>query len=159
MKVNQVIRRIIPWIEEHSLTAAKQKTEIVMITRKHVNTIVPVRVDDTLTQTKDNLKYLGVSVDNKLNFWSHIGRVADKTTDVTKSLSRLMGKVKGVVKRRLPLSTTLSILQLGAEILAGAKRMLSKKIRQDTDGSTSGHVALLHSIRRGGASDRWNRSY
>lgn len=90
--------------------------------RKHINTIVQVWVDDTIIETNNNLNYLGVSIDNKLNFCSHIRNVAYKATNVTRSLSRRMTNVKVQLSHKwhLLMCTTLSILLYWAEIWADA---------------------------------------
>ena len=48
------------WMEEHGLSLAAAKIEIVMFTKKQINTVIPIRIDeDTVIETKRFAKYLG----------------------------------------------------------------------------------------------------
>lgn len=122
LRLNQVMRRINTWMSEHGLQLALAKTEIVLLTRKRIPTILPMKVDTEEVQTKATAKYLGVTLDTKLTYWAHIKRAVDKAAERTKALSRLMANVGGPKpgKRRLLMSTTHSILLYGAEIWAEA---------------------------------------
>lgn len=44
LKLNQVMRRIGEWMENHGLELALQKTQIVILTRKRIPTVIPMRV-------------------------------------------------------------------------------------------------------------------
>ena len=60
-------------MEEHGLSLAAAKTEIVMFTRKQIDTVIPIRIDDdTFIETKRFVKSLGIILDTKLNYWQHI---------------------------------------------------------------------------------------
>ena len=122
MRLNQVMRRVDHWLTQHELSLAPQKTEIVVLTRKRINTIVPIQVGGTEIETKKAVKYLGLMIDSKLTFWEQIRQAADKACTVTVALSRLMANVRGPKpsKRRLLMSITQAILLYGAEIWAEA---------------------------------------
>ena len=87
-KLNLVIRQINLWIGEHGLQLPK--TEIVLLTRRRVSTNIDVNVDDSgnsyTTRTKTAAKYLGVLLDNMLNFWEHFLRSCEKAALVASSL-------------------------------------------------------------------------
>ncbi len=116
------MRRIKRWMNEHSLSLAEAKTQIVVFTRKRIQTSVTLRVGETDIQTASSVKYLGVILDTKLSYWPHIQRAADKAAEATKALSRLMANTNGpkCSKRRLLMSVMTSILLYGAEIWAKA---------------------------------------
>ena len=59
-KLDVAMRRILNWLREHSLQLATQKSEIVLLTRKRIDTIVPVRIVDVTIETKKAVKYLGL---------------------------------------------------------------------------------------------------
>ena len=44
MKLNQVMRRVSQWMVDHGLSLAVQKTEIVVLTTRRMDTIVPIQV-------------------------------------------------------------------------------------------------------------------
>ena len=123
------------WMTDHGLSLALQKTEVIFLTRKRIDTILPVDVgcEEKITTTS-TMKYLGVTVDSKLSFWQHICRASEKALNVTMSLSRLMANVGGPVpsRRKLLMSTVESILLYGAEVWADAlkKETYRKKMEQ-----------------------------
>lgn len=122
LRLNQVMRRIIAWMEGHGLSLAIPKTEIVLLTRKRIATLMTMMVGPEHINTKRSAKYLGVTLDNKLTFWEHIRTTCDKAIKVTSSLGRLMANTGGprAAIRRLLMSTVHSILLYGAEIWADA---------------------------------------
>ncbi|BET02091.1 Reverse transcriptase (RNA-dependent DNA polymerase) [Nesidiocoris tenuis] len=124
LKLNQVMRRIDREMEALGLTLATQKTEIVVLTRQRIQTLVPLKVNDVEILTKHAVRYLGVILDPKLTFWAHIERVADKGARMVADLSRLMANTRGPKssKRRLLMSTVNSVLLYGAEIWADSLR-------------------------------------
>lgn len=119
-KLNQVLRRVTGWMSDHGLELAANKTEIVMITRKRIPTIIPMQVVTDEIMTSPAVKYLGITLDTKLTFGQHIKRVTQKATKVTEYLSRLMNNVNGPSpsKRRILMNVAQSIMLYGAEIWA-----------------------------------------
>lgn len=130
MKLNQTMRRITAWMESKSLSLAVQKTEIVLLTTKHIERIVEMHVGEQQIQTKEAVKYLGIMLDGKLSFWNHICKAADKAAKVVSNLSRLMANIGGPTsnKRRLLIKTADAIMLYGAEIWAESLRF--QKYRQ-----------------------------
>jgi hypothetical protein len=119
-KLNQVMRRIGSWLNNHGLSLATEKTELVLLTRRQICTEVPFQVETKQIHSKSAVKYLGVRLDTKLSFWEQIKNSSEKATKVTFALSRLMTNVGGpsAGKRRLLMSVTNSILLYGCEIWA-----------------------------------------
>lgn len=122
IQLNRVMRRVSGWMSKHHLALALEKTDIVMLTKKRIPTTIPIAVGEEQVTAKPAVKYLGVLLDTRLNFWEHTRRAADKAATVTASLSRLMANTHGPKssKRRLLMSTVHSILLYGAETWAGA---------------------------------------
>ena len=118
MKLNQVMRRIFGWLEDHHLDLAVHKTEILIMTMKRIETVIPMQVGTVAIETKRAVKHLGVKLDTKLTFWEQIKDASNKAAKVTTNLSRLMKNVGGPKpgKRRLLMSVTQNILLNGAEI-------------------------------------------
>lgn len=141
LKINQVMRRVSAWMSEHGLCLAAAKTEIVILTKKRIEKILPIMVGDERVLTKPTVKYLGVTMDNKLSFGEHIRRAADKAALLTTSLSRIMANTHGPMacKRRLLVNTAQSILLYGAEVW-GAR--MSKECWRKRLGSVQRRGAL-----------------
>lgn len=124
-KLGHVMREVTEWMEQYGLSIATEKTEIVMITKKHIPTLVPMRIGMESIETKSHVKYLGMRIDTKLTYWCQIQHAADKAAKVTTALSRLMGNIRGPGqnKRRLLMSVTHSIMLYGCEVWADALRI------------------------------------
>lgn len=122
IKLNEVMRIVNDWMRAHGLSLAVSKTEIVVLTKKRINTILPLRVGEEVVQSKHAAKYLGIVVDTKMSFGDHIQRTADKAAKSAIALNRLMANVSGPrsSKRRVLMSAVHSILLYGAEVWADA---------------------------------------
>ena len=121
-KLNQVMRLVNRWMENHGLDMATQKTELLLITGKRIPKRIIMQVGTENIETKLAVKHLGIIVDTKLTFFVHLKKVPDKAATVTTALSRLMANVNGPRpgKRRLLMSVTESVLLYGSEIWADA---------------------------------------
>lgn len=131
LTLNQVMRRVNAWMADHGLQLAISKTEIVMLTRKRIPTVIPMAVGAEVVTTRRSAKYLGVTLDCKLTFRDHIQKVCERASAVTSSLSRLLANLGGPrsSKRRLLLSTAQSIMLYGAEVWGDATKVRRSAIR------------------------------
>lgn len=86
------MRLVNRWMNNHGLSLATEKTELVLVTRKLIPTTIPMQVDSETIEAKGALKHLGIMLDTKLTFWEQIRRAADKAATVTTALSRLIGQ-------------------------------------------------------------------
>lgn len=120
LKLNQVVRTVNGWMADHGLLLALEKTEIVILIKRRINTILPSLVRDVTVETKLVIKYLGLTIDRRLSFWTQIQQTADKAAKGVSSLSRLMVNVTGpkFSKRRLLMTAVQSVLLYGAEVWA-----------------------------------------
>ena len=71
LKLNQVMRHVNEWIMGHGLELALQKTKRLLLTRQPIDIVVPMTVEAERVLTRSEVKYLGVILDTKLNFWPH----------------------------------------------------------------------------------------
>lgn len=131
LKLGQVMRRVDRWMAAHGLTLALSKTEVVVLTKKRIPTILPVRVGEEIVVSKPAAKYLGVMIDSKLSFFEQIRQTAEKAARGVTALSRLMANVGGPKssKRRLLMAAVQSTLLYGAEVWAEALNKESYKKR------------------------------
>jgi len=78
-------------INELKLEVAAQKTEIVVFTPdKEISPEIKILIDKEMITSKRLMKYLGVIIDDKLNFKEHAEYVKSKVTKIMKSLWKLM---------------------------------------------------------------------
>lgn len=130
LKLTTAMLLVLRWMREHGLELALAKTEIVLLTRKRVPTVIPMTVASVEVMTKPTAKYLGVTLDTKLKYGAHLKTVAKKALTRVNDLGRLMANVRGPrpATRRLLMATTHSILLYGAEVWADVMKF--KKYRK-----------------------------
>ncbi|KAI5700635.1 hypothetical protein M8J75_001479 [Diaphorina citri] len=91
------------WLKNQGLTLAPEKTEAtLLIGRKkcgHINIIV----DGVPVLLRDQVKYLGLTLDRKLSFGAHVDAVTEKAANRANALIRIMPKKGGpsYMKRKL----------------------------------------------------------
>lgn len=141
IKLDRTMRSITTWMAEHGLSLALSKTEVIVLTKKRIPTLLPIRVGSEIVQTKAAIKYLGIMIDRKLSFAEQINRTADKAARSVAALSRLMVNLGGPSssKRRLLMGTVQSILLYGAEVWAVA---MNKKASREKLGRVQRRSAL-----------------
>lgn len=131
-KLRQVMIRAKSWLDSHGLQLATHKTELLLLTKRHIPIEIDVRLDDDLAiSTTNSLKYLGIRLDSKLTFSNQIKYATTKAAKITAQLSRLMANVGGPLqsRRKLLMEACNSILLYGSEIWA---HTLNTKIRAKT---------------------------
>nr|XP_046465849.1 uncharacterized protein LOC124211128 [Neodiprion pinetum] len=77
-KANEAISSAWAWLAGVGLDLAKRKTEIVVITRRHSLKVNPIKVKGHEVKPTDSVKYLGVTIDARLNFAAHVRQAANK---------------------------------------------------------------------------------
>jgi hypothetical protein len=117
---NESTRRIGRWFEENGLELAAHKTEAVLLTRKRNVAEPDIFVGSTRVTYQRTIRYLGVYIDDKLNFRSHAEIVANKARRTVAALGKLMPNLGGPKQKRRKLlcSVVNSILLYGAPVWA-----------------------------------------
>lgn len=119
---NEAIRRINSWLDSNGLELAEHKTEAVLITsRKRIETI-SLQVGHQTINSKSAIKYLGVMLDNRLQFKEHASYISGKASRVQAALSRILPNIGGpsYVRRLLLSKVVSSILAYAAPVWAHA---------------------------------------
>lgn len=119
-KLRQVMIRARAWLNAHSLQLAMQKTELLLLTRRHIPVEIGIQIYDEIITTQKSIKYLGIRLDSKLTYAAQISYATTKAARTTAQLSRLMANIGGPLpsKRKLLMDTCNSILLYGCEIWA-----------------------------------------
>lgn len=121
-KLRQIMIRTQTWLDAHGLSLATQKTELLLLTRRHIPTTIDFNIGETTLHTKQCVNYLGIRLDPKMTFSNQIQHAATKSAKITAQLSRLMANIGGPTqnKRRLLMETSTSILLYGCEVWGDA---------------------------------------
>lgn len=129
-RIAVIIDKVRGWLTDHGLQLAAQKTEVVVITRqKWFPTPFTICMDDTTITASKSVRYLGVTVDDKLTFTPHLKAAAEKGLKTYANLSRLLPNIGGpsYQKRILLVSVIQSTLLYGAEVWADALKIESNR--------------------------------
>lgn len=115
LRATDAVEMIADWMREARLEVAHHKTEIVMISNRKSVQVAELEVGAHAIPSKRELKYLGVMIDNRLNFNSHVDYVCGKAAESTRALSRMMANSYGpsYSKRRLLANVSSSVLRYG----------------------------------------------
>lgn len=92
---NESIRQIRQWLQDACLELADHKTEAVLITSRKKVEFIEISVGRETIRSKESLKYLGVIIDNRLNFKCHVQYAADKASKLQSALARMLPNVGG----------------------------------------------------------------
>jgi Reverse transcriptase (RNA-dependent DNA polymerase) len=113
---------VVPWLKENKLEVAHHKTEMVVVSNLKQPVTAQIEFNGCLTTSKRQVKYLGVMIDDRLNFNSHIDFVCEKATRCQNALARIMPNRGGPKSstRRLIAGVVTSILRYGCVAWASA---------------------------------------
>ncbi|KAM8719137.1 hypothetical protein ACLKA7_011789 [Drosophila subpalustris] len=117
-KLTQVMIRVNNWLDSRGLKLATEKTELLLKTRRQIQTEVEMRLNESFIRTQKAIKYLGLRIDSKLTFQAQINHAITKSSPAIRSLSRLMANVGGPVqsRRKLLMEINNAILLYGSSL-------------------------------------------
>lgn len=112
----EAIDTVEDWMREKKLMIAHHKTEVVVISNRKAVQQAKITVGEHTIDSKRAVKHLGVIIDDRLNFNSHVDYACEKAAKATTALARIMPNNSEISssKRRLLASVTTSILRYGS---------------------------------------------
>jgi len=116
--VNPTLEDIVGWMSSNGLRLAPEKSECVVLTRKHSFREPSLYIQGCQVPVKRSVRYLGIQLDTRLSFVEHASTVAAGAKKAATALARLMPNVGGPSqsKRSLLMSVVHSRLLYGAVI-------------------------------------------
>ena len=82
-KVNEEIKKVSRWLADNKLTLNVTKTKYMIFSnRKSPNTDFQIKIDNHCLERCTSYKYLGVLLDDKLNWKAHVDYIPGKITKV-----------------------------------------------------------------------------
>lgn len=89
-EVNVQINKVYQWLASNKLTLNISKSKFMIISnKKRIKSNFNVSINDSPLEKCDNYKYLGVIIDNKLNWKSHVEYISTKISKACGVLSKL----------------------------------------------------------------------
>lgn len=118
--LNPVLGDITNWMASNGLTIAPEKSECVILTRKHGLHEPELHINGSVIAVNKTTRYLGVHLDKRLSFIGHTIAASAGARKAATALGRLMPNVGGPpqCKRSLLMSVVNSRLLYGAVVWA-----------------------------------------
>ena len=95
-RTRKTINTIINWCKTKDLTISALKTKIVMFTWNKKWNLRPIVVDNTTIELSTSAKFLGVTLDSKLNYNEHITNITKKATASLMQCRKAVGPTWGM---------------------------------------------------------------
>ena len=116
--INGTLKLVTDWMTTNKLTIAPDKSEAVTVTRQRNPGEARIKILGKIIKPVNALKYLGIWIDAKLSFDTHLKETAAKARVRANALTRLMPTHGGAVstKRKVLASVINSVSLYGAEI-------------------------------------------
>lgn len=124
MLATEAIDMVESWMRGVKLEIAHHKTEVLMISNRKVAQQAKIMVGGHTITSKRALKYLGVMLDDRLNFNSHVDYACGKAAKAINAVARIMPNNGGLSSsnRRLLASVSSSIIRYGVAAWIAALR-------------------------------------
>ncbi|XP_015438039.1 PREDICTED: retrovirus-related Pol polyprotein from type-1 retrotransposable element R1 [Dufourea novaeangliae] len=88
--VNSATKTIEKWFENETMTLAKEKTEIILLTGRKISKQLDFQIGEVRIQNKKEVKYLGVTIEDNQMYKAHIDKVCNKAINTAGALVRLL---------------------------------------------------------------------
>ncbi|XP_063545759.1 uncharacterized protein LOC134753753 [Cydia strobilella] len=90
------LRQVLGWCRERGLDLNPSKTKLVLFTNKRIKEIRPIKIQGTELELVDELRYLGVTLNSKLRYKTHIKEQTAKAIRTLFQCKRAVGKNWGL---------------------------------------------------------------
>ena len=119
-KVNSELTKIGTWFQENKLALNIDKTHFILIHRKNKNTDIQINLNGTRLSQKSQIKYLGVIIDEKLNWKPQVNSCVTKLNKCLWAISKLRRFTNTSTLRLIYFSFAYPYLQYGISSWGGA---------------------------------------
>ena len=117
--MEQGLETVLAWCRARGLSINPVKTELVWFTRKRTTSNLYIKLDGMNLSPKNEVKYLGVTLDSRLNFDKHVSTLCTKATRIWSQVYRVVGQKWGLkpsVTNWLYITVTRPVLTYAAVI-------------------------------------------
>jgi len=91
---------------------AEQKTEAIVFTKRWFKSSMSLRCGTTMIESQKSIKYLGVILDQRMNFIEHSHMIFKNVSDTIRKLGYILPNVGGAKKSRRRLLANVAISRL-----------------------------------------------
>ena len=131
-RATSIVEKINSWCEENGLNISELKTQIVFWTNDS-KTKIPdtVKIKSQHIPLSTSVKFLGITIDNKLSWKPHIKNVVEKCIKVIFAVKRAIGKTWGLSPKRLKwIYTTIILPKLTYGCIVWANNLKKADLQQ-----------------------------
>lgn len=97
---NDILRKILQWIDLNELEIAPEKSEAVLLVGMRRPKNVSFKLGSTTIEPQKVVKYLGVLIDKGLTFGPHVQKICEKAEKIVSALIRIMPNIGGAGQRK-----------------------------------------------------------
>lgn len=94
-KLEESFATVSRWMRDKGLMLAEHKTEAIVFTRRYTRNSMRVKCGNTIVNSGKSIKYLGLTLDQKLTFVKHSEQTAKKTADTSRKLGYILPNLGG----------------------------------------------------------------
>jgi len=128
--VNPALELVSRWMTANGLEVAPQKSEAILITKKWRYDPPVISINGHNIPVRKSLRYLGIEIDQRLSFNSHVEKIAKGAAETARAIGRLMPNLKGPSNsKRILLSTVVQSKLLYASNVWAEKGLITAKNR------------------------------
>lgn len=118
--VSEELGKIGEWLRANRLSLNVEKSSFMLFSHARVSHVpISISIYNTLVNQVQNVKFLGVHIDDRLNFNEHINNVTKKLSQVTGIMRRISPLVPCVVLRQIYFALFQSHLSYGIIVWGG----------------------------------------
>ena len=118
--VNMRLNIINEWCNANKLLINRNKSEVMIITNKHVTSIPDVRIGQDKLKVVKHFKYLGINIDDSCKFNTHIDLLKSRMSSLRGMSYRLKNHLDIRAAKNVYYSCVYSIVSYGISVWGGA---------------------------------------
>ncbi|XP_052873238.1 uncharacterized protein LOC128278550 [Anopheles cruzii] len=136
VKAERSVEAVEAWMSGVGLGVARHKTEIMLVSGLRAVQEISIEIDDLVIRSQEAIRYLGVMIDRRLCFKTHVEYVTSSALRALNALSAIMRGAGGLSgsRRRLLASVATSILRYAgpawAEGLSPGRKMELNRVHR-----------------------------
>jgi len=98
-RLEQALSDVTDWLTANGLELAIEKTEVILLTNRNKHNRMTVQFRGHHFESKKAVRYLGVTVDQRLHFKEHAELAAKRASDTCRQLTQILPNLRGPRQR------------------------------------------------------------
>ena len=128
LNINTQLENIYTWLCANKLSLNISKSSFSIYTNKRVDTLPIIKISNLPITYVNNVKFLGIHIDNNLNFAKHISNICSKVAKSLAIIKKLSRLVPRKVLKTLYNSLIIPHIIYGIEVWGGSNKSQLKRL-------------------------------